>query len=119
MPHNYFVPVPLIERIWANSSGSTDEECWLCHYAPASIEGYRRIRLPDQRRMLMHRVAWEMFNAEPIPEGMHVLHRCDNPPCFNPHHLFLGTDLDNFQDRLKKGRAPRRPDGPLISLITG
>ena len=51
-----------------------------------------------------HRVSWELANG-PIPDGMFVLHRCDNPPCCNPEHLFLGSLSDNTQDMLRKGRA--------------
>ncbi len=51
-----------------------------------------------------HRLAWE-FAYGPIPKGMHVLHRCDNPHCVNPDHLFLGTNLDNIADKTAKGRA--------------
>jgi hypothetical protein len=58
-----------------------------------------------------HRVAWELANG-PIPDGMCVLHRCDNPPCCNPDHLFLGTLSDNTQDMIAKGRGSgHRPSG--------
>jgi hypothetical protein len=43
----------------------------------------------------------------PIPDGMLVLHTCDNPPCVNPDHLYLGTWKDNMQDRIKRGRNPK------------
>lgn len=51
-----------------------------------------------------HRYAWELTNG-PIPDGLWVLHRCDNPPCCNPSHLFLGTNSDNVADRKAKGRT--------------
>jgi hypothetical protein len=53
-----------------------------------------------------HRVAWELAHG-PIPDGMGVLHRCDNPPCVADEHLFLGTNQDNTADRDAKGRQAR------------
>lgn len=58
-----------------------------------------------------HRVAWQIANGSAIPGGMHVLHRCDNPLCVRPDHLFLGTHLDNMRDMKMKGRA-RASRGP-------
>lgn len=52
---------------------------------------------------LAHRLSYQEF-VGPIPEGLHVLHRCDNPACIEPLHLFIGTDLDNARDRDSKGR---------------
>ena len=52
---------------------------------------------------LAHRVAWEMKHG-PIPAGLDVLHKCDNPPCVADEHLFLGTNADNVADCCAKGR---------------
>jgi Flp pilus assembly pilin Flp len=72
-------------------------------------QGYGVVRLPGKKRAGAHRVAWQEING-PIPEGMFICHTCDNPPCVNPEHLWLGTALDNARDRAAKGRsAHNRP----------
>lgn len=61
-----------------------------------------------------HRVEWTLKHG-PIPTGLFVLHHCDNPPCCNDRHLFLGTQLDNGRDKARKGRARNRYTGRIRS----
>lgn len=65
----------------------------------------------DGRPMGAHRASWLIHRGE-IPGGLWVLHRCDNPPCVNPDHLFLGTCKDNVRDMINKGRKGK----PLVTL---
>lgn len=66
-------------------------------------KGYGRMS-EHMGEVLTHRISY-LHHVGPIPNGLHVLHRCDNPCCINPNHLFLGTNLDNSNDKIAKGRA--------------
>lgn len=94
----------LASRFWALVSVSDPEECWPWLGTRVGV-GYGRVQV-DRVRTVAHRVAYELA-VGPIPEGLLVLHRCDNPPCCNPKHLFVGTSSDNAQDALAKGRRPQ------------
>jgi hypothetical protein len=62
-----------------------------------------------------HRFSWEL-HCGPIPDGLHILHKCDNPECTRPDHLFLGTVADNSADMVSKGRACSGEDKPNSKL---
>lgn len=66
--------------------------------------GYARVQI-GERKYAAHRLAYEIGVGQ-IPAGMDICHRCDNPRCVNPHHLFAGTALDNVRDCIQKGRFP-------------
>jgi len=74
--------------------------CWL--WDGAASKGYGQIGVGG-KLLYAHRVSWERTHGD-IPEGSHVLHRCDVTLCVNPDHLFLGTHKDNMRDMAKKGR---------------
>lgn len=79
-------------------------DCWLWT-GWTDRDGYGLWKRRQQNRRA-HRDAYR-FTKGPIPEGMLVCHTCDNPPCVNPDHLFLGTVADNNRDRERKGRGIR------------
>ena len=76
------------------------DECW--GWKGCLQAGYGFLA-HNKKQMNAHRVAYELFIG-PIPEGLCVCHKCDNPVCSNPDHLFLGTKGDNLRDMTRKGR---------------
>lgn len=93
---------PPEKRFWAKVEKRGDNECW--HWKGATHErGYGEFWM-DRKRQRAPRVAYLLTVGE-IPEGLVVRHSCDNPPCVNPAHLSLGTDKDNMQDAVSRGRS--------------
>jgi hypothetical protein len=91
-----------IERFESRHIPEPNSGCFLWLSAPTST-GYGSIELRG-RTLSAHRFAYALFRGE-IPDGLLVCHHCDNPLCVNPDHMFIGTDLDNQIDCIKKGRA--------------
>ncbi len=88
-----------LKNFWAKVSKT--ESCWIWTAALVS-GGYGGFKTPLGIRRA-HRFSWELSNGK-IKGGLHVLHKCDNPKCVNPDHLFIGTPQDNANDRNSKGR---------------
>lgn len=87
------------ERLWTKVDKSG--ECWLW-IANRNWAGYGLFKREGKTRAA-HREAWRAAHGD-IPAGLQVLHRCDNRACVNPAHLFLGSQKDNIQDCIAKGR---------------
>lgn len=93
--------VSIEERFWAKATSG--DGCWEWMGPRVGI-GYGSF-WANGKTVRAHRLAWELVNG-PIPTGLSVLHRCDNPPCVRPDHLFIGTNADNSKDMVQKGRSP-------------
>lgn len=88
-------------RFFTKVNKDTPSGCWL--WMRLGRRGYGSFRV-NGRMETPHRVSWA-YHCGPIPDGLCVLHHCDNPPCVNPAHLRLGTQLDNAADREARGRG--------------
>jgi hypothetical protein len=83
----------------------TDKGCFDVTSHSRDRNGYPHITIKGIK-VRTHRHAWEK-NFGPIPKGFCVCHKCDNPSCVNPDHLFLGTNTDNVKDKVSKGRQSK------------
>lgn len=91
-------------RFWPMFEERGEADCWPWKRA-IDREGYGRFTF-EKKRKFAHRIAYLLAYGE-IPRGLKVLHRCDNPICVNPAHLFLGSHQDNMSDRNGKGRTAK------------
>lgn len=89
------------------------DQCWPW-LGSKNYFGYGWFRL-NGKTTKAHRVAWLLWRGK-IPDGMCVLHECDNPSCVNPKHLWIGTKGDNNRDKALKGRAPALPRQHYVDI---
>lgn len=94
---------PLAKRFWDRVDFKPGGKCWLWT-GSLSDRGYGYLRHEGRIRRATH-LSWEYANGASFPAGMFACHHCDNPPCVNPEHLFVGTARDNSLDMVAKGRA--------------
>ena len=95
---------PLIERFAVKYIPEPNSGCWLWLGA-RDPRGYGRLSAVTWGQSLAHRVSYEL-HVGTVPAGLFVCHHCDIPPCVNPEHLFVGTQIDNMVDLARKGKHP-------------
>lgn len=104
------------KRFWKFVDKKSDNECW--NWLGGIKDTGRGNFYLDGKTIQAHRMSWLIHFGE-IPDGLDVLHTCDNGKCVNPNHLFLGTQLDNIRDMESKGRAVHlRGDNDPKSKLT-
>lgn len=90
------------KAFWNKVAVGNINECW--PWLGKTRDGYGRVYLPGGRYAPATKIAWELFYKTAFPKGMMACHKCDNPCCVNPKHIFPGTAKDNTQDCINKDR---------------
>lgn len=91
------------EEFWKRIDIREEDECWSWKGAKLKRGGYGHLTIKN-KTIRAHRLAYK-YKKGIIPDGVDVLHHCDNPPCCNPQHLYLGGDAENTKDKWKRNRS--------------
>lgn len=105
----------MTEWFWARVLKGDDCWQWMGWRNAKGYGMFHRHGPPPHKTLYAHRLSWELANG-PVPSGLCVCHRCDNPPCVRPDHLFLGTRTENHADMVAKGRHVRGEGSPSAKL---
>ena len=105
---------PIQDRFQEKYTVNEKTNCWEW-LGYLDRDGYGQFHLNKKTTKKAHRFSFETQNGE-IPTGICVCHKCDNPKCVNPKHLFLGTHQDNIQDKVKKGRSKHKESHSAVKL---
>ena len=106
--HDYSALFASGAKLWSHVVRGAANHCWPWSSGKRLRRGYgAHVSYEDGRLRVIgaHRAAWALANGRLPDPALYVCHRCDNPPCCNPAHLFLGTGIDNMRDARNKGRV--------------
>lgn len=109
MPKSGSTPMTMqqtVESFWARVAKG--DKCWEWTGGVTGAEGYGSMYVRGRPRTTAHRFSYELVHGC-VPKGLMVCHKCDNPKCVRPDHLFAGTAKENYHDAVKKGRGIGRP----------
>lgn len=93
----------IIKMFWSKLEFTGECRLWT---GCVNNKGYGIVTF-NRERWYVHRLSWFITNGRPDP-GVFICHKCDNPPCVNPHHLFAGNNLINMRDAQRKGRQAKK-----------